>query len=109
MDSFMNSQAIFCSERPVAIKTRKFLVGLIYMNFLVFFQVSQAFVQPVANITFDFSTVTEDVLFKKKIRILKFGLSEKYTKICFGHLLSKRPKYEEDFFKFCVFLRKSIN
>ena len=81
MDSFMNSQAIFCSERPVAIKTRKFLVGLIYMNFLVFFQVSQAFVQPVANITFDFSTVTEDVLFKKKIRILKFGLSEKHTKI----------------------------
>ena len=70
MDSFMNSQAIFCSERPVAIKTRKFLVGLIYMNFLVFFQVSQAFVQPVANITFDFSTVTEDVLFIKKTTIL---------------------------------------
>ena len=70
MNSFMNSQAIFRSKRPIAIKTRKFLVGLIYMNFLVFFQVSQAFVQPVANVTFDFSTVTEDVLFKKKTRIL---------------------------------------
>ena len=70
MNSFMHSQAIFSSERPVAIKTRKFFVGLVYMNFLVFFQVSQAFVQPVANVTFDFSTVTEDVLFKKKTRIL---------------------------------------
>ena len=71
MNSFMHSEAIFCSERPVAIKARKFLVGLVYMNFLVFFQVSQAFIQPVANVTFDFSTVTEDVLFlKKKTRIL---------------------------------------
>ena len=70
MNSFMHSQAIFSSERPVAIKTRKFFVGLVYMNFLVFFQVSQAFVQPVANVTFDFSTVTEDVLFRKKTRIL---------------------------------------
>ena len=70
MNSFMHSQAIFSSERPVAIKTRKFFVGLVYMNFLVFFQVSQAFVQPVANVAFDFSTVTEDVLFKKKTRIL---------------------------------------
>ena len=25
----------------------------------------------------------------------------------FGHLLSKRPNHEEDFFKLCVFLRKS--
>ena len=69
MNSFMNSKAIFRSECPIAIKTRKFLVGLIYMNFLVFFQVSQAFVQPVANITFDFSTVTEDVLLIKKTRL----------------------------------------
>ena len=82
MNSFMNSQAIFRSERPIAIKAREFFVGLIYMNFLVLFQVSQAFVQPVANITFDFSTVTKDVLLIKKIRILKFGLSEKNTKIC---------------------------
>ena len=82
MNSFMNSKAIFRSERPVTIKARKFFVGLVYMNFLVFFQVSQAFVQTVANITFDFSTVTEDVLFIKKNRILKFGLSEKHTKIC---------------------------
>ena len=87
MNSFMNSKAIFRSERPIAIKTRKFLVGLIYMNFLVFFQVSQAFVQPVANITFDFSTVTKDVLFKKKIRKSKFGLSEKHTKICATFLM----------------------
>ena len=69
MNSFMHSQAIFCSERPVTIKARKFFVGLVYMNFLVFFQVSQAFVQPVANITFDFSTVTEDVLLIKKTRL----------------------------------------
>ena len=84
MDSFMNSQAIFCSERPVAIKTRKFLVGLIYMNFLVFFQVSQAFVQPVANITFDFSTVTEDVLFIKKTTILSMNKVNVciYTETC---------------------------
>ena len=82
MNSFMHSQAIFRSERPVTIKAREFFVGLVYMNFLVFFQVSQAFVQPVANITFDFSTVTKDVLFKKKIRMLKFGLSEKAQKIC---------------------------
>ena len=82
MNSFMNSQAIFRSERPIAIKAREFFVGLIYMNFLVLFQVSQAFVQPVANITFHFSTVTKDVLLIKKIRILKFGLSEKNTKIC---------------------------
>ena len=44
--------------------------------------------------------------------LLKFELSEKHTKFaqsssCFGNLLSKRPKYEEDFFKFCVFLRMS--
>ena len=26
---------------------------------------------------------------------------------CFRHLLRKRTKHEEDFFKFCVFLRKS--
>ena len=69
MNSFMHSQTIFSSESPVAIKARKFLVRLVYMNFLVFFQVSQAFVQPVANVTFDFSTVAEDVLFKKKTRI----------------------------------------
>ena len=93
MNSFMHSQAIFRSEGPVAIKTRKFLVGLIYMNFLVFFQVSQAFVQPVANITFDFSTVTKDVLLTKKIRILKFGLSEK--------------RRMEDCANFCVRLKKS--
>ena len=37
-----------------------------------------------------------------------FGLSEKHTKIFAIFLfLRKRPKYEEDFFKFCVFLRKS--
>ena len=69
MNSFMHSQAIFRSERPVTIKAREFFVGLVNMNFLVFFQVSQTFVQPVANITFDFTTVTEDVLLIKKTRL----------------------------------------
>ena len=36
---------------------------------------------------------------------LKFGLSEKHTK-CFGCLLSKCPKHEEDCANFCVLLRK---
>ena len=46
--------------------------------------------------------------------VLKFGLSEKIAKCaqsqsssCFVHLFSKRPNHEEDFFKFCVLLRKS--
>ena len=43
---------------------------------------------------------------------LKFGLTEKHINLkkssaWFGHLLSKRPNHEEDFFKFCVLLRKS--
>ena len=38
-----------------------------------------------------------------------FGFSEKHTKICtsFAHFLSKHPNHEDDFFKFCVLLRKS--
>ena len=48
--------------------------------------------------------------------ILKFGLSEKYTKFeknlphGFGKsadLLSKRQNHEEEFFKLCVLLKKS--
>ena len=39
---------------------------------------------------------------------LMFGLSEKHTKIgAIFLILSKRPNHEEDFFKFCVLLRKS--
>ncbi len=90
MNSFMYSEAIFCSERPVAIKARKFFVGLVYMNFLVFFQVSRAFIQPVANVTFDFSTVTEDVLFKKKTRILSTDKANVY--IC-GRLYKQHRVY----------------
>ena len=36
---------------------------------------------------------------------IKFAFSEKHS--CFEHLLSKHPKYEEDFFQFCEFLRMS--
>ena len=45
--------------------------------------------------------------------LLKLGLSEKHTKfekksfLCFGRLLSKCPKHEEDWANFCVLLRKS--
>ena len=44
--------------------------------------------------------------------LLKFGLSEKHTKLCAIFLmlctsLSKRLNHEEDFFKFCALLRKS--
>ena len=45
--------------------------------------------------------------------MIKFGLSEKHTRfekkssLCFGRLLSKCAKHEKDFFKYCVFLRKS--
>ena len=46
---------------------------------------------------------------------MKFGLSEKHAKFeknphgfeKSADLLSKRQNHEEDFFKFCVFLRKS--
>ena len=50
------------------------------------------------------------------LSILKFGLSEKHTKFeknlphgfdKSADLLSKRQNHEEDFFKLCVFLRKS--
>ena len=40
-----------------------------------------------------------------KYCLVKFGLSEKHTKICAIFLMLWT--YQEDFFKFCVFLRKS--
>ena len=47
------------------------------------------------------------------LKLVKFGLSEKHTKFekksssCFGRLLSKCPKHEEDCANFGVLLRKS--
>ena len=47
---------------------------------------------------------------KMKTKVIKFRfLRKKFAQFssCFVHLLSKRPDHEEDFFKFCVLLRKS--
>ena len=47
------------------------------------------------------------IMVKGKVRTCKGTQKFAQSSSCFGNLLSKRPKHDEDFFKICVFLRKS--
>ena len=61
--------------------------------------------------------INSKALLSSHLTVLKFGLSEKHTKFEKKNLphgfdkstdlLSKRQNHEEDFFKFCVLLKKS--